>query len=428
MKSLFKAAVLSLVTVSLAHGQCPGDVIPNGVVNGVDLAEILANWGPCSSCTADTNGDGQVNGVDLAGVLGGWGPCRPIINSISPREGSIDGGGAVTIMGSYLGGATQVMFGDVPAASFTQISSTRIVAIAPAGPVDAVVDVAVITSAGTGIRDNAFTFIDEVIPSWATLIEAYPDPAVVFDAELRAAIRATGYVWRVRDNATQIELVLIPPGTFNMGDSLGTGYIDEFPMHTVTITNPFYMGRYEVTQGQWVAQMGHNPSYSQAFEDSEFRPVELVSWNQVQPFLTQTSMRLPTEAEWEYAYRAGTSTAYHGFLAEPNGTNYELGLIAWVEWNCGYQPNRVGQKLGNGFGLHDMSGNVWEFTSDWYSGSYYAESPQVNPQGPPGGVWRVCRGGAWGNGYSSLCYSSRRVPINAAQPDSNGGFRVVRNP
>jgi formylglycine-generating enzyme required for sulfatase activity len=431
MKSSIIRSVIAVLFISAtAHAQCPGDVIPNGIVNGTDLAEVLASWGPCSSCHADIDGDGQVNGQDLAAVLGGWGACRPIITSISPREGSIDGGGVITISGSFLANATSVWFGSVPAQSFMQVSPTRISAVAPAGTADDTVDIRVETSAGLGSLPNSFTFINEVIPAWATLIEAYPDPNVVFDPEHRAAIRASGYVWRVRDTATQIEMLLIPPGTFNMGNSVGGGYIDEYPVHPVTITSPFYIGRYEVTQGQWVAQMGYNPAAHQSFPDAEIRPVEQVSFATVQSFLSQTSMRLPTEAEWEYAYRAGTNTYFHGFTGQPQGSNDwgGLALIAWVEFNAGYQTNRVGQKLGNGFGLHDMSGNVWEWTNDWYGDEYYTVSPTLDPAGPVSGIRKVRRGGGWSNGHIPHSVSSRRIAADPLASDEHGGFRVARNP
>ena len=117
------------------------------------------------------------------------------------------------------------------------------------------------------------------------------------------------------------------------------------------------------------------------------RPVEAVSWNTIQGFLSATGMRLPTEAEWEYAYRAGTTTAFHGWAGQPAGTNDDslVGNIAWYSSNSGGQTRPVGGKAANGFGLHDMAGNVWEWVSDWYGSSYYASSPLEDPQGPTSG-------------------------------------------
>jgi formylglycine-generating enzyme required for sulfatase activity len=264
---------------------------------------------------------------------------------------------------------------------------------------------------------------------------------------LRNAIIATGYPWRVRDNGTQIEMVLIPPGTFNMGCSASNQYACqsyESPVHSVTLTGAFYMGRYEVTQAQWIARMGSNPSYFVARPENgntanTNRPVERVSWNQIAGtggFLSGTGLRLPTEAEWEYAYRAGTTTAFHGFTGYLSGTNDDtlVGNIAWFSGNNGasgtptYGTTAVGQKLANGFGLFDMSGNVWEWVNDWYSSSYYASSPSSNPTGPATGSSRVLRGGSWSD-YSFIVRSSNR---GGSAPGSTGsslfGFRVARAP
>ena len=132
--------------------------------------------------------------------------------------------------------------------------------------------------------------IPPIVPAWATLLEAAPNPAVVTDANLRAAIVASGLAWRVRDNGTNIEMLLVPAGTFTMGCSAsdppvaygGVGCAsDEIPTRQVTLTQAFYMGRYEVTQAQWTATMGSNPSYFHGQLDSPSRPVERVSWNMI---------------------------------------------------------------------------------------------------------------------------------------------------
>jgi formylglycine-generating enzyme required for sulfatase activity len=300
------------------------------------------------------------------------------------------------------------------------------------------VDVVVTGAKGSVTVVGGFTYLSVVTPSWATLIEAQPDPAVVTSSTLRAAITATGLAWRVKDTATQIEMLLIPPGTFQMGCSASQWYgcnSDENPVHTVTLTNAFYLGRYEVTQAQWQARMGSNPS---AFQSASAqvpaaqvpnRPVERVSWNTIQGFLTQTGMRLPTEAEWEYAYRAGTTTAFHGFTGHLGGTNDDalLGNIAWYGSNSNSQTRPVGGKLGNGYGLHDMSGNVWEWVNDWYSSSYYSSGPQNNPTGPTTGSYRVFRAGGWGDSPNS-CRASIRGVEPPGTTDSYGGFRAARTP
>jgi formylglycine-generating enzyme required for sulfatase activity len=286
------------------------------------------------------------------------------------------------------------------------------------------------------------------VPSWATLIDALPDPAVVWDNSLQAEILATGYAWHVKDTNTQIEMLLIPPGTFQMGCSAQSddpNYCEsslaqsENPVHTVTLTHPFYMGRYEVTQAQWQARMGSNPSWFQSASSQvpadqvPNRPVEQVSWNTIQGFLAHTGMRLPTEAEWEYAYRAGTTTAFHGFTGFDglylNGTNDGnlVVNIAWYSANSNSQTFPVGEMLANGFGLHDMAGNVFEWVSDWYGSTYYSSSPQTNPTGPASGSYRLVRGGSWFDSPGYLRASSR-YRYSPDYANDGIGFRVARNP
>jgi formylglycine-generating enzyme required for sulfatase activity len=283
------------------------------------------------------------------------------------------------------------------------------------------------------------------------MIEAYPDPAIVHDATLREAITATGLAWRVRDDDTQIELVLIPPGTFQMGCSVSLAYLcssNEGPIHTVTLTSAFYLGRYEVTQAQWQARMGSNPSLwrnpSPQVPASEVpnRPVDTVSWDTIQAFLNANSvkgsggtsdLRLPTEAEWEFACRAGTTAAYHSLPGHPDGTNDDqlANEIAW--WgscppcggNSGHQTHPVGRKAGNGFGLHDMAGNAYEWVND-FTGPYPA-GPVVDPTGPGSGTTRILRGGSFFDERTNL-RSSKRMWSPPNHLSHRYGFRIARNP
>ncbi|MFZ9882753.1 MAG: SUMF1/EgtB/PvdO family nonheme iron enzyme, partial [Phycisphaerales bacterium] len=173
-----------------------------------------------------------------------------------------------------------------------------------------------------------------------------------------------------------------------------------------------------------------------AFTANTSRPVEQVSWNQIAGaggFLSGTGLRLPTEAEWEYAYRAGTTTAFHGFAGQLDGTNDDTLVenIAWFSGNNGFSgssgfgPKAVGQKLANGFGLHDMSGNVFEVVNDWYSSNYYESSPSSDPAGPAVGTTRVLRGGMFNNNQNRL-RSSRRDGVNPGSASAIIGFRVAR--
>jgi formylglycine-generating enzyme required for sulfatase activity len=259
-------------------------------------------------------------------------------------------------------------------------------------------------------------------------VEATPDPAVVTNATLRAAISASGLAWRVRDTATLMEMLLVPPGTFTMGCTVSIPVPcngNENPTHSVTLTQALYLGRYEVTQSHWVAKMGSNPSYHQgaSFPDAANRPVERVSWNTIQGYLSATGMRLPSEAEWEYACRAGTTTAFN------NGSSDYATVrnIAWYSGNSAAQTHVVGGKAANALGLYDMSGNVKEWVNDWYEASYYSVSPSTNPLGPVSGTYRVLRGGSWGSDTYNVRSSSRDYNSLDA-PGSGVGFRVARFP
>ena len=273
------------------------------------------------------------------------------------------------------------------------------------------------------------------------VLEQAPDAAVVTNVTLRNAITASGLPWRVRDNGTGIEMLLVPAGTFTMGCSASTQYAcnsDETPTHQVTFS-AFYIGRYEVTQAQWTAKMGSNPSFFQgaSYPDAANRPVERVSWNMIASgstsFMYLTGLRLPTEAEWEYAYRAGTTTAFHSFSGYTSGTNDDtlLGNIAWYSGNNGasgsstYGTKAVGGKYANALGIHDMSGNVWEWCQDWYGP--YSSGSVTNPTGPTTGTNRLLRGGIWLN-VSGNCRGSQRYINDPGDAYVSLGFRAVRAP
>ena len=221
-----------------------------------------------------------------------------------------------------------------------------------------------------------------------------------------------------------MELVRIPAGTFMMGSY--NGLSNETPVHAVTISNDFYIGRYEVTQAQWRAVMDDNPSHFSGCDDC---PVETVSWNDAVAFCDALSassgydIRLPSEAEWEYACRAGTTTEYY-FGDHPAS----LDDYAWHSQNSGSRTYPVGGKLSNAWGLYDMSGNVWEWCYDRHGSSYYDSYPPggwpPNPTGPQDGTNRVIRGGSWNSGISHA-RSANRDGHPSATADISIGFRCA---
>ena len=216
-------------------------------------------------------------------------------------------------------------------------------------------------------------------------------------------------------------MVYVSGGTFTMGGTSEQGsdiYDDEKPTHSVTLSS-YYICKYEVTQALWRAVMGSNPSY---FKGDNL-PVEYVSWNDCQTFIsrlnsyTGRNFRLPTEAEWEFAARGGNYSRHYKY----SGSNY-IGDVAWYDNNSGNRTHPVGTKQPNELGLYDMSGNVYEWCSDWY-GSYNSYS-RSNPTGPNSGSYRVGRGGSWCN-YAWNCRSSNRYSNSPGISDCSFGLRLV---
>lgn len=216
------------------------------------------------------------------------------------------------------------------------------------------------------------------------------------DASLQASIKASAEQSTLDlGGGAKLELLLIRPGTFMMGDEKGGA--DEKPVHKVTITKPFYLGKYKVTQQQWEALMGSNPSNAK----SPANPVERVSWEDCQAFLKKLDEKfgdkavkfsLPTEAQWEYACRAGSTTKYCFGDKEA-----DLGRYAWFIANSKDKIHSVGEKKANAWGLYDVHGDAWEWCADWYDKAYYKASPANDPPGPASGIFRVCRGSSWDN-------------------------------
>lgn len=276
---------------------------------------------------------------------------------------------------------------------------------------------------------------------------AAPFDAVAAEAYQSECARELGLPVELT-NSIGMRLRLIPPGEFRMGSpqSEPERWAAEGPPRRVRLTRPFYLGVYEVTQQQFRQVMGFDPSFfseettsQEAEEDVGCLPVEQVTWDEAVAFCRRLSelpeerasgwkYRLPTEAEWEYACRAGTTTPFH-FGSQLNG----------VQANCNgdypYGTREAGPSLGrtvpvgsyppNAFGLYDMHGNVWEWVADWYDATYYARAPDADPPGPRTGISRTRRGGGW----LSLATRCRAANRDHNQPETRYqdlGFRVAR--
>ena len=215
------------------------------------------------------------------------------------------------------------------------------------------------------------------------------------------------------------ETVFVQGGQFQMGSNSGS--FNEKPAHIVTL-NSFNICKYEVTQAQWLAVMGETPSNS---KDCDQCPVENISWNQIQDFIrrlnikTGKNFRLPTEAEWEYAAKGGKNFRGNYY----SGSN-DCSSVAWYSLNSGAETHPVGQKQSNELGLFDMSGNVWEWCSDWYG--MYSNISQINPQGASPDLSHVLRGGSC-NTTANLCSALSRLGGIPVTVYGGSGFRLVYN-
>jgi uncharacterized surface protein with fasciclin (FAS1) repeats/formylglycine-generating enzyme required for sulfatase activity/beta-lactamase regulating signal transducer with metallopeptidase domain len=313
---------------------------------------------------------------------------------------------------------------------------------------------------------------------WCEVIEKDVDPKVVTDAALREAIAGSGLPWRVRDRASGIEMLLVPPGQFMMGKSAGDAeaLANEVPVHAVTLSQPYYLGRYEVTREQWSTVLGRDartgaegvkPGVQGVQVDAGGGRTVIVSggyelvdskgnavptqqtaeagpngtivftttpaeagrggppdtrtglpvtagWSKTAEFCRLAGLRLPTEAEWEFACRAGVQAPRYG----------ELDAIAWHLGNSGGRKHPVGTKAANALGFHDMIGNAWEWVSDWYGD--YTRSAKTDPTGPETGKSRIARGSFF-DFEDGFCRASRRYEIQSVD-FGQSGFRVARNP
>ena len=245
--------------------------------------------------------------------------------------------------------------------------------------------------------------------SWYEIVAAEPDPAVVTDAAARARMTATKLPWKVRDRETGIVMLLCPPGEFVMGSPASeAGRKDNEAQHSVTITKAFYLSETEVTQEVWQKVRGANQSKYKGANN----PVEQVSWNDCQKFCQSSGLRLATESEWEYACRAGTTTAY-SFGASITQQQANFGSGGTVA--CGSLP-------ANQWGFREMHGNVWEWCEDVYQATASSAQDAVNGNSSS---YRVLRGGSWGIN-SRFGRSSGRYYGAPVGTFDDLGFRVAR--
>ena len=236
------------------------------------------------------------------------------------------------------------------------------------------------------------------------------------------------------DATTGMKFVLVKGGCYQMGDTFGEGSDNEKPIHEVCVDD-FYMGKYEVTQGEWQKIVGSNPS---EFKNGDHYPVERVSWNDItEKFLpklnrrSRKNYRLPTEAEWEYAAREGGKKVRFGNgkdIADPREINFDGRVKNKESYSRAgvyrVKTTKVGSFTPNSLGLYDMSGNVWEWCSDWYGKNYYDSSSRHNPEGLGSGSYRVNRGGSWNFNPGSV----RAADRSCNSPDFSDyslGFRLV---
>jgi len=259
--------------------------------------------------------------------------------------------------------------------------------------------------------------------AWAEIVEAQPDPEIVEDEGLRARLSATGLPWRVRAKGSGVELLLVPPGEFLRGaapdDPQATD--DERPQHTVRVVDPFYLGRFEVTQDEWRRVLGDAPSFFAAHVAGEVQghPVEQVALFRVREFLDAAGLELPTESQWEYACRAGDPAPRHGPLED----------VAWHHGNARGRPHAVGARAPNALGLHDMLGNVCEWTSSGFLAEEYTRhrAPLDARNRALGTPKAVLRGGSWYD-HPKRVRASARYSVERDFVGGHVGFRAMRIP
>ena len=223
------------------------------------------------------------------------------------------------------------------------------------------------------------------------------------------------------------KMIWVEGGRFDMGNPAGVGYIDERPQHEVTLDG-YWIAETEVTQGLWQAVMGAEKGWTRGYDYGSNYPAYNVSYDEAIDFCNKLNeltdnkygFRLPTEAEWEYAARGGNKSKGYTF----SGSKDNIDNVAWYSGNSNSRTHVVKTKAANELGIYDMSGNVFEWCSDWYDSNYYENSPAKNPKGPSTGDDRVLRGGGW-NCDADGCCVAYRYCYHPDDSNINYGFRLA---
>ena len=297
---------------------------------------------------------------------------------------------------------------------FTEIGDVNCDGYVDISDVSSLIDHLLGNDIGTFSSINADTDRDnEVGISDVTMLMDYLLGAVDLNPSVTETFTVSGVTFK---------MIAVERGTFNMGATVEQGSeaeSNEMPAHKVTLSS-YSIGETEVTQALWQAVMGNNPSY---FQGDLSRPVECVSWNDCQKFITKLNeltgrqFRLPTEAEWEFAARGGNRSQGNKYA----GSN-DINEVSWYGYNSNYETKPVATKASNELGIYDMSGNVWEWVQDWY-GSYSSDT-QINPMGPSTGSYRIYRGGGWMS-YTGDCRVSYREGYYPTSTDFTCGMRLA---
>jgi len=371
------------------------------------------------TCDTPAGTEGAVDVVvtnpdDQYGTLpGGFTYKEPTITGVSPSAGTASGGTSVTITGTGFQVGATVTFGGNSAMSITVVNATTLTCDTPVGT-EGAVDV-VVTNPDTNHETLAGGFI--YVPSEFSYVGTFNYSCGGQNHD----VEEYDYTLPNSTPSTVMRFVLIPDGAFTMGSPTSDpdSYDDERPQHTVTL-EPFLLAKYECTQEQWLAVMGSFPQTQDSGQGDDY-PVYYVSWDDIRlagGFCETTSLSLPSESQWEYACRAGTTTRYY-FSDEST----DLGNYAWFSGNAS-STKIVGQKLENAFGLYDMHGNVWEWCEDTWHNDY-------NGAPPDGSAWlggsstRVSRGGGW-NYNAQNCRPAFRDRCAPSSRINSLGFRPSR--